>query len=339
MSEQTQPSGQSEHQRMSRRGFAAGLAGAATALASTSIKAQDAPAASVSGATQPSSLLQGRVAFITGAARGIGRAIAVDMAAHGADIVAFDIAAKPSPITEYPPATPDDLAETGRLVQEHGRRFLSIIGDQRDIAALRAAADRVMQEFGRVDIVVIDAAIQVFQPLIEMTDAQWHDVIDVNLNGTANVIRAFGPALVKQGRGGRIITLASMQGRHGFRDGSSYSASKWGIIGLTKTAALELGKHKITVNAVIPGLVDTPLTRNQPRWREAVEDATGKKPQGEVTEQQVVSARLVRAPLGVPWLQPQDIAPAAVFLASDLAALVTGACYDVTAGDAAHATP
>jgi NAD(P)-dependent dehydrogenase (short-subunit alcohol dehydrogenase family) len=195
-----------------------------------------------------------------------------------------------------------------------------------------------MQDFGRIDIVVIDAAIQVFRPLIEMTDAQWHDVIDVNLNGTANVIRAFAPTLVKQGRGGRIITLASMQGRHGFRDGSSYSASKWGIIGLTKSAALELGKYKITVNAVVPGLVDTPLTRNQPRWREAVQDVTGEKPLEDVTEQQVIAAQLIHAPLRVPWLQPEDIAPAAVFIASDLAALVTGTCYDVTGGDAAHDT-
>lgn len=339
MSEQAKASERDEKHLMSRRSFGVGLAGAATALAATSIRAQTSPDASASAATQPSSLLQGRVSFITGAARGIGRAIAVDMATHGADIVAFDIAAKPSEVTEYPPATPQDLAETGRLVQEQGRRFLSIVGDQRDIGALRAAADRVMQEFGRVDIVVIDAAIQVFRPLIEMTDAQWHDVIDVNLNGTANVIRAFGPVLVKQGRGGRIITLASMQGRHGFRNGSAYSASKWGIIGLTKSAALELGKHKITVNAVIPGLVDTPLTRNQPRWRNAVQDATGQMPQQDVTEQEVIAAQLIHAPLAIPWLQPQDIAPAAVFLASDLAARVTGACYDVTAGDAAHDTP
>jgi NAD(P)-dependent dehydrogenase (short-subunit alcohol dehydrogenase family) len=162
-------------------------------------------------------------------------------------------------------------------------------------------------------------------------------VIDVNLNGTSNVIRAFGPILVKQGRGGRIITLASMQGRHGFRDGSSYSASKWGIIGLTKTAALELGKYKITVNAVIPGLVDTPLTRNIPRWKEAMKDVNPNF-SGQPTEQQVIDAQLSHAPLGVPWLKPEDIAPAAVFLASDFAALVTGTCYDVTAGDAAHNT-
>ena len=336
MNQQTQPTNSSEQEQVTRRRFTAGLAGAATAMVSASAIAAG-PGTGASTASQPSGLLTGRVAFITGAARGIGRAIAVGMAAQGADIVGFDIAAQASPITEYPPATPAELAETGKLVEAQGRKFLSIIGDQRDIGALRSAAEKTMQQFGRVDIAVIDAAIQVFKPLIEMNDAQWHDVIDVNLNGTANVIRVFGPILVKQGRGGRIITLSSMQGRHGFRDGSSYSASKWGIIGLTKTAALELGKYKITVNAVIPGLVDTALTRNMPRWKEAVKDIHPDFT-GEPTEKQVIDAQLVKIPLKVPWLQPEDIAPAAVFLASDLAAMVTGACYDVTGGDDAHNT-
>jgi NAD(P)-dependent dehydrogenase (short-subunit alcohol dehydrogenase family) len=337
MAEEIHRATRQEQAEVTRRQFGAGMAGVATAILSASAVAAALPAAALSPATQPAGILGGRVAFITGAARGIGRAIAVAMAAQGADIVAFDIAAQASPITEYAPATPNDLAETGRQVEAQGRKYLSIVGDQRDIGALRTAADKVMQEFGRIDIVVIDAAIQVFKPLIEMNDAQWHDVIDVNLNGTANVIRAFGPILVKQGRGGRIITLASMQGRHGFKDGSSYSASKWGIIGLTKSAALELGKYKITVNAVIPGLVDTALTRNMPRWKEAMKDIDPKF-SGEPTEQQVIEAQLTHAPLGVPWLQSEDIAPAAVFLASDMAALVTGACYDVTAGDDAHNT-
>ena len=313
---------------LSRRQFAAGVAGAVAATALSTASAAE-PAATSAGA------LSGKVAVITGAARGIGRAIAVDFAAAGADVIAIDIAAKPSPTTEYEPATPDDLAETGKLVQQHGRKYLSIVADQRDLPALRAAADTILQQFGRLDIVVADAAIQVFQPLLEMDDAHWHDVIDINLTGTANVIRAFAPVLVKQNRGGRIITLSSMQGRQGTKHAASYSASKWGIIGLTKSAAMELGEHKITVNAIVPGLIDTAMTRNPKRWSESIGEGKPNPPKNP-TEQQVEEARVPKVPLKVPWLQPEQVSPVAVFLASDAAAMVTGACYDVTAGDSAH---
>lgn len=279
--------------------------------------------------------LSGKIAVVTGAARGIGRAIAVDMAANGADVVAIDVAREVSPILEYPPATPADLEETGNLVKQRGRRFLSIVADVRDIAALRAAADRIEREMGGIDIVVADAGIQAFQPILEMDDRHWHDVVDVNLNGAANTIRAFAPHLVKRGKG-RIIVLASMQGKYGTKHGASYSASKWGILGLMKSAALELGEHKITVNAIAPGLIDTPMTRNDRRWSEAVGESMVGKPPEHPTEEQVIQARLPRVPLGVPWLQPEEVAPAAVFLATDAAAMVTGACYDVNAGDSAH---
>jgi NAD(P)-dependent dehydrogenase (short-subunit alcohol dehydrogenase family) len=169
-----------------------------------------------------------------------------------------------------------------------------------------------------------------------MEDWEWTDVIDNNLNGTANTIRAFAPALVKRGRG-RIIVLASMQGKHGSQNMASYSASKWGIIGLMKSTALELGKHKVTVNALVPGLVDTPLTHNEARWRTLIGEieATDHPPKNP-TQQQAAKVRAPHVPLKVPWLQPKDVAPAAVFLASDLAAMVTGACYDVTGGDDAN---
>ena len=128
-----------------------------------------------------------------------------------------------------------------------------------------------------------------------------------------------------------------MQGRYGTKYGASYSASKWGIIGLMKSAALELGQHKITVNAVVPGLVDTPMTRNETRWMLAIAAdivCTVDHP----TETEAVAALKTRSPLGVPWLDPDQVAPAAVFLASDAAAMVTGATYDVTGGDSAHDT-
>jgi NAD(P)-dependent dehydrogenase (short-subunit alcohol dehydrogenase family) len=276
------------------------------------------------------------VAVVTGAARGIGRAIAVDMAANGADIVGIDIAGTVSPVVEYVEATPDELEETGRLVKAHGRRYLAVKADIRDIAALRAAAAQAEGQMGRVDIVVANAAIQVFKPLLEMEDRHWHDVIDNNLNGTANTVRAFAPGMVKAGRGGRLILVSSMQGRYGTKNGASYSASKWGIIGLMKSAALELGKYKITVNTIEPGLIDTAMTRNDKRWSQAVGETMTGDPPEHPTEQQTIQARLPRTPLGVPWLTPEQVAPVAVFLASDAAAMVTGACYDVNGGDSAH---
>ena len=127
-----------------------------------------------------------------------------------------------------------------------------------------------------------------------------------------------------------------MQGRYGTKNGASYSASKWGIIGLMKSAALELGKHKITVNTIEPGLIDTAMTRNDKRWSMAVGESMTEPPPEHPTEEQVAKVRLAKTPMGVPWLTPEQVAPVAVFLATDAAGMVTGACYDVNGGDSAH---
>ncbi len=280
-------------------------------------------------------LLRGKVAVVTGAARGIGRAIAVDLARNGASVIAVDIAAQVSAKPEYPSATPQDLEETGRLLSTIGPKWTTMVADIRQINDLRALADKVQGEFGGIDIVVANAAIQTFKPLLEMDDADWHDTVDNNLNGTANTVRAFAPHLVRRG-GGRLILVSSMQGRYGMKNGAAYSASKWGIIGLMKSAALELGKHRITVNTIEPGLIDTPLTRNDKRWSLAVGETMTTPPPEHPTEEETVKARLPKVPLGVPWLTPEQVAPVAVFLASDAAAMVTGATYDVNGGDSAH---
>jgi NAD(P)-dependent dehydrogenase (short-subunit alcohol dehydrogenase family) len=277
--------------------------------------------------------LHGKVAVVTGAARGIGRAIAVEMAANGADIVAIDICGPVSAASDAKPATPADLDETVRQVQGQERRCTPIQADIRDIGKLRAAASQTQQEYGRIDIVVADAAIQRWKPLLDMEDADWRDVIDNNLNGTANTIRAFAPIMVDQ-RYGRIIVLSSMQGKHGTKDASSYSASKWGILGLMKSAAMELGQYGITVNALIPGLVDTALTRYPKRFSEAIGEVRPNPP-ADPSAEQAWDVRAPTVPLRVGWLQPEDISPAAVFLASDAAAMVTGAEYEVTGGDSA----
>jgi NAD(P)-dependent dehydrogenase (short-subunit alcohol dehydrogenase family) len=208
-------------------------------------------------------------------------ATAIAFAREGADVIGLDICAPVDPRSGVEPSTPEDLEGTGRLVRAAGRRWLGIKLDQRDLPALRAAAVRGEQEFGGIDILFANAGVQSFHPLLEMEDADWHITIDVNLTGTANAVRAFAPHMVKRG-GGRIILTSSTQGQHGTKYGASYSASKWGIIGLMKSAALELGPYKITINALIPGLIDTPLTRHEERYAQVLQDA-GKRPAGSST--------------------------------------------------------
>jgi len=284
--------------------------------------------------------LDGRIALVTGAARGIGRAGAISLADAGADIIGLDIAGPVSETLEVQVATPDDLAATGAAVTALGRRFLGLTADQRDLAALRRCAETVKGQFGGIDILFANGGIQSFKSLLDMEDADWHDQIDVNLTGTANAIRAFAPLIVAHtaGReGGRIIVTSSTQGRHGTKFGAAYSASKWGIIGLMKSAALEFGAHRVTVNAVIPGLIDTPLTRHETRYAQALQEA-GKTPSGNIDldEAEARKGLVAKTPLGVPWIAAEDVAPIVAFLASDAARMISGATFDVTGGDSAH---
>lgn len=282
--------------------------------------------------------LDGKVAVVTGAARGIGRASAVALARAGADVVGIDIVAQVSPILDFAPATVEDLTETGRQVEHTGARWAQHLADQRDIDDVRAAAAAVESEFGGVDIVFANAGIQAFTPILEMQDADWRDQIEVNLIGTGNVLRVFAPVLVRRG-GGRIIVTSSTQGQHGTMFGASYSASKWGLIGLMKSAALELGEHNITVNAVIPGLINTALTRHEDRYAQAIEVGGGQPSGTEATDEQTAENALrAKTPLGVPWIEPEDVAPVVVFLASDEAHMISGTSFAVTGGDSANIT-
>ena len=197
-----------------------------------------------------SECLRGKVAAVTGAARGIGRATAIAFAREGADVIGLDICAG-GPAFRCGTIDPRRFGGNRATSRAAGRRWLGIKLDQRDLPALRAAAVRGEQEFGGIDILFANAGVQSFHPLLEMEDADWHITIDVNLTGTANAVRAFAPHMVKRG-GGRMISTSSTQGQHGTKYGASYSASKWGIIGLMKSAALELGPYKITINAPSP---------------------------------------------------------------------------------------
>jgi NAD(P)-dependent dehydrogenase (short-subunit alcohol dehydrogenase family) len=283
------------------------------------------------------SLLDGKTAVVTGAARGIGRAVCQAFAREGASIYGIDVAGRVSEIQRYDIPTPGELAETGGLVREHGVRWVGAQADIRDIGRLRQLSTEVKRELANLDILVCVAGIQAFKPLLDMEDEDWSAQIDTNLTGTANCIRAFAPLMVEQGSG-RIIITSSTQGRHGMRNGSAYSASKWGLLGLMKSAALELGAHHITVNAVVPGLIDTALTRNEGRYRQALEEGNaGRVPPGPL-EAQAAEALTKKTPLGIPWIAADAVAEAYVFLASDAAHMVSGATFDVTGGDSAHNT-
>ena len=257
----------------------------------------------------------------------------MEFAANGADVVAIDIAGPISPTADAMPATEADLAETVAGIKKFGRQGTAMRADIRDMAAMRRIADQIERQHGKIDIVVANAAIQGWKPLLEMEDDDWLDQIDNNLNGTANTVRAFAPGMALRNYG-RIILLSSMQGKMGTKGGASYSASKWGILGLMKSAALEFGQYNITVNAILPGLIGTPLTFNEQRFRAAIAQSN-RTPSSNPTAQETWDARAPTVPLGVGWLQPEDVSPMAVFLASDAAALVTGGEFAVTGGDAA----
>src|ERR1700674_4035503 len=240
--------------------------------------------------------LRGKAAIVTRAARGIGRATAVAFAREGVDVMGIDIAGPVSSTLEVEPATSEELAETGRLVEAVGARWRQARLDQRDLRALRAAAREARATFGRLDILFANAGIQAFKPILDWEDADWQDTIDVNLTGTCNAIRAVAAHLVRNG-GGRIIVTSSTQGRHGTKFGAAYSASKWGIIGLMKSAALKVREHRITVNAVIPGLIDTPLTRHRQRYQQVVDDLESMKPTT-VLEAEAKRRLIAKTPLG-----------------------------------------
>jgi NAD(P)-dependent dehydrogenase (short-subunit alcohol dehydrogenase family) len=281
-------------------------------------------------------ILNGRVAVVTGAARGIGRSAAVALAHSGANVVGIDICAVVDPRSGVEPATRAELDQTGDMVKSEGVQWKSFVLDQRDLPALRKTAETINAEFGHIDILFANAGIQAFRPLLQMEDPDWHIQIDVNLTGTANAVRAFAPYMVQQEHG-RIIMTTSTQGRHGTLNGAAYSASKWGIIGLMKSAAMELGRHGITVNCLVPGLIDTPLTRHEERYEQALQVA-GRTPTGDRAVDEEAARKVLQGKsiLGVPWIDPDEMAPVVVFLASDAARMVSGSTYDVTGGDSAN---
>jgi SDR family mycofactocin-dependent oxidoreductase len=203
--------------------------------------------------------LQGRVAFVTGAARAQGRSHAVRLAREGADIIALDICASASDTLTYAPATLADLSETVRLVEAEGRMVLAREGDIRDDVALRQLVVDGVEQFGRLDILVANAGVLGWGRVWELTDEQWDTVIGVNLTGTWRTLRAAIPAMIEAGNGGSIVVVSSSAGLKATPGNGHYSASKHGLTALTNTLAIELGEYGIRVNSIHPYSVDTPM--------------------------------------------------------------------------------
>ena len=271
--------------------------------------------------------LDGKVAFITGAARGQGRSHAVRLAQEGADIIAVDVCAQ-VPTVMYPMATADDLAETVRQVEALDRRIVAREADVRDSAALKTAVDDGVAELGRLDIVLANAGIASFAPVEDLTDDAWDDMIDINLTGVFKTVRAALPHLRASGEGGAIVITSSTAGIKGMANLAHYVSAKHGVVGLMKTLANELAPDMIRVNSVHPTSVDTDMIHNESTYGLFIPD----KPASEVTRDEAGEAFQSLNALPIRWVDPVDISNAVLFLVSDDARYVTGVQLPIDAG-------
>lgn len=268
----------------------------------------------------------GKVAFVTGAARGQGRSHAVRLAEEGANIIAVDICAPIDGIDFYPPATENDLELTAKSVQDAGRRVVDRRADVRDFQALEAVLQEGVEEFGRLDIVCANAGVIEFAPALDQSDASWHANIGVNLTGVWYTCKAALPHILAGGRGGSMILTSSTAGSKGNPNTLSYNASKHGVVGIMKTLANEFGQQGIRCNTIHPTAVDTPMIQNEKTYR--LFEPDNPHPTRESAEPRFQSTNV----LPVPWIQPGDVSDAVVWLASDESKYVTGATLPIDAG-------
>lgn len=269
--------------------------------------------------------LRDRVALVTGAARGIGRACAAELARRGAHVVLFDILA---PVEGYraPPSTAADMAETVRLVRAAGAEAVPVRGDTRSQADLDRAVRTAVRRFGRLDMLVNNAGVAAEATVGQMTERQWQTVIDVNLTGYFHGIKAVLPEMVRRRRGA-IVSIASVAGRFGAVGNANYGAAKWGVIGLTKAVALENGPDNVRANAVVPTFVDTPQITSDRVLREVF---FPDDPNPTVADLDALARTEHALPVGI--LPPAEIARSVAFLLGDEARYITGTALDVAAG-------
>jgi SDR family mycofactocin-dependent oxidoreductase len=270
--------------------------------------------------------MDGKVAFVTGAARGQGRSHAVRLAREGADIIAVDICRK----FEASPAdgaTPEDLDETAGLVKDAGGRVVTAEVDVRDFDALRAAVDGGVEQLGRLDVIIANAGIGTTAGKLHKTDeALWQEMIDVNLSGVWKTVKAGVPHILAGGRGGSIILTSSVGGLKAYPHTGHYVAAKHGVVGLMRAFGVELGQHMIRVNSVHPTHVSTAMIMNEGTWRMFRPDLENPGPDDMAPICQMFHT------LPIPWVDPIDISNAVLFFASDESRYVTGVTLPIDAG-------
>ena len=263
---------------------------------------------------------QGKVAFVTGAARGQGRAHALRLAAEGADVLAL-VLAGPLPGVPYDSATPDDLAETARLVEALDRRVLTHRGDVREFEDMKSFVDAGVAELGRLDVVVANAGICIPATWDETTPAMFRDTMDVNVTGVWNTVMAAAPHMVAGGAGGSIVLISSYAGKKMQPFMIHYTTSKHAVTGMTRAFAAELGTHGIRVNSVHPGAVATPMGSGD--MVSAITRTVASNPS---------LAGMSGVFLPQNWMEADEIANAVAFLVSDEARFITAEHLSVDAG-------
>jgi SDR family mycofactocin-dependent oxidoreductase len=259
----------------------------------------------------------GKVSFVTGAAHGQGRATALALAKAGARIAAFDVA-KPLTYPAYEMGSGDDLQSLSAECRDAGSECLVFEGDVRDDAAITAAVDETVAKFGRVDVLFNNAGICAYGLSHELTEDEWDTMLGVNLKGAWLVGRRVIPVMIQQ-KSGVIINNSSVAGLRGMNRLSHYTASKWGLTGLTKSWAIELAPYNIRVVSIHPTGVNTPMNDGLA----ALEGAT---------PQEIAERSAGNLLPGVPWIEPEDVAEAVLYLASDRARFVTGSQFVLDAG-------
>lgn len=262
--------------------------------------------------------LEGKVALITGAARGQGRAHALAMAGEGADIAALDVC-HDLPYPRYPLANADDLAETVRRVEALGHRALAIEADVRSARDVEAAVNAAIATFGYIDILVCNAGIADMALTWDITEEWWDIMLDVNLKGVWLAIKYVVPPMIAHGQGGRILITSSVAGLRGEPGMAHYCASKWGVVGLAKSLAQELSAYSITVNTLHPTAVNTAII-------------SGMAKAAQMQTEELVDFIFTNHALPVRLIEAEDVASAALWLASDEARYVTGHTLKVDAG-------
>ena len=271
--------------------------------------------------------VKGKVAFVTGLARGQGRSHAMRLAEEGADIIGIDLC---EDIPENPPyhgSTEEDLAETVRLIEGLDRRIVVQKGDVRDYEAVKSAVDAGVAEFGRLDIVAANAGIGSKPFTIDViTAAQWDEMIGINLTGVFHACKASIPHIVAGGNGGSMILTSSVTGQRGYANYGHYNAAKHGVLGLMRTLANELGAESIRVNSIMPTQVATDMALNPTIFKLFCPDVENP------TQDDFAPISQAMHTLPIPWVQPRDISNALLFLASDEARYITGVALPVDAG-------